>query len=381
MILLDSLVSRVQTRAETVPKLADEAESVVTRDELLLARRESGAEEIEARLLPHVLAFWRTYVQTHGWFYPSSDELLQDTVFKLSRTPPAESELSGKVTTGSPYLQARFRSFWDIDKGPVKGFDKGLEAVVRYRLGLNNSKDYTYTTASGETITGRETFDINTKNIRRGFVVQRKSGSFFKPGSAAALFRRWIPNTAKAPVVWDPSAGFGARLLGFASAFPGGTYLCNEPATRIASDVRALADELHQARLLAGWELSVLGSEFATFEEGSLDCVMTSPPYFDLEKYYDEPGQCWREYPTIGRWELEYLAPTLAAAHRGLKKGAMLILNVDSVRQEIVTRTAVAAGFTPHAEHRLTLGTDHFARKRSGAPATTRSEPILVFRK
>jgi len=252
--------------------------------------------------------------------------------------------------------------------------------VLRYRMGLNNSKDYTYALSSGESVTTRETFAISAKNVRRGFVVQRQTASFFKTSAAFTVYRRWIEG-ADAPVVWDASCGFGARLLGFAAAFPRGTYIGNEPASRTYADVSSLAEDLVRAGSLAAHAVVKAGSEVeAPFADGTLDLVFTSPPYFDLERYYDEPGQCWRDYPTLALWRSRYLLPTLLSAHRGLKAAARLVLNVDEERRAVVVGAAQEAGFVLVAEQTLLLGTDHFARKRGDA-RDARGEPVLVFAK
>lgn len=111
---------------------------------------------------------------------------------------------------------------------------------------------------------------------------------------------------------------------------------------------------------------------------GSVDLVFTSPPYFDLERYYDEPSQCWRRFSTPDRWFHGYLLPTLQRAHAALRPGRHMILNVDEPRRDAVLNAAGAAGFRFVQEDRLRLGTDHFARKRTGG-TQDRSEPILVF--
>jgi hypothetical protein len=363
-------------------RLPDDTYAIVTRDELILATREAGRDAVEASLLPAVFTFFRAHVAQHGWFYPTCSDTLGDTLATVRRFGVVSDALSGKAHAGTAYLQGRFRSFWNVDDGPARAFAKDnlLRNVLRYRLGLNNSKDYTYTLSSGEVVSTRETFDINIKNVRRGFVVQRQTASFFKPSVACSIYRRWVSGT-DAPVVWDASCGFGARLLGFAAAFPKGTYFGNEPASRTHADVAALADDLVTEGHLARATIVRAGSEVETaFEEKTLDLVFTSPPYFDLERYYDEPGQCWRDYPTLALWRENYLLPTLAAAHAGLKDDALLVLNVDEARRAVVVEAAQEAGFWLVTEQTLLLGSDHFARKRD-APKDARGEPVLVFAK
>lgn len=377
---LSDLVARVRRREAEVRegtfRLTTDEQVLVSREELILAARGAGQSAVEADLLPAVFSFFRAHVRQWGWFYPASGETLAEALLTLRAS---KDTLNSASRVGSDFLRSAFPSFWNTDDGPVRAFedDKTLRGVLRYRLGLNNSKDYAYTLSSGEVVTSRETFDINIKNVRRGFIVQRKAPSFFKPDVARSLYQRWV--SGEEPVVWDPSGGFGGRLLGFASAFPGGVYYACEPAAQTHRDLSRLATTLVEGGNLLHAEILKQGSETVEFATETLDLVLTSPPYFDLERYYDEPGQCWRDFPTEAGWRRGYVLPTLRAAFRGLKRGHLCVLNVDDLRRDLFVSAALETGFLLEEEQRLNIGSDHFARKRGATEA--RTEPILVFRK
>lgn len=378
---LAPLVARVRQREaevrEGVFRLTTDEQVLVSRDELINAARNEGRDTVEASLLPAVFDFFRAHVRQWGWFYPASGETLGEAL--LSLRAAKEDALSTTSRVGSDFLRAAFPSFWNTDDGPVRAFenDAALRSVLRYRLGLNNSKDYTYTLDSGEVVATRETFDINIKNVRRGFVVQRKVPSFFKPNVARSVYQRWV--MSKEPVVWDCSGGFGGRLLGFAAAFPNGVYYACEPAEQTHRDLSRLARTLVEGGHLLHAEVLRQGSETVTFAPETLDFVFTSPPYFDLERYYDEPGQCWKDYPTESLWLSGYLRPTLRAAFSGLRRGCHAVFNVDAPRRGVFVEEALRAGFVFVEEQQLFLGADHFAKKRG--KSMPRTEPVLVFRK
>ena len=344
-------------------RLLSDDHDLLSRESLILATREVGRKRIEAELLPAVAAFFREHVAVWGWFYPTCAETLAETLSALRAAPLTET-LSASARLGADFLRAATPSFWNVSGGPVVSFgdDAALRGVLRYRLGLNNSKDYTYTLSTGEVVNTRETFDINIKNVRRGFVVQRKAASFFKPAVAQSVYRRWV--TVSEPVVWDCSGGFGGRLLGFAAAFPGGVYYACEPASQTHHDLSALGVALVEGGHLLHVEVLKQGSETVSFAPETLDFVFTSPPYFDLERYFDEPGQCWRDYPTEALWIAHYLVPTMRAAFIGLRRGCAAVFNVDSLRRGIFVAAAEQVGFVLVEEDNLALGTDHFARKR-----------------
>lgn len=356
-----------------------ETRPLIDRNTLIRINRTHGRDEVEASLYPLVFQFFREHVARWGWFYPSTDETLAEACKKLnSKAEALTEEIEGRSSVATGFLHANFPSFWEVRGGPVEAFraDARLRSVLLYRMGLNNSKAYVYD-VDGEKVSTRETFDLSIRNIRRGFVVQRQSVSFFKPLVAASLYRTWVRNT-DAPVVWDPSCGFGARLLGFASVFPKGTYLGNEPAIRTRQDLMRLSQRLIREGLIQDVRISGKGSEIEPIEPRSLDMVMTSPPYFDLEKYFDEPGQCWRDYPNLEKWELNYLVPTMERAYRGLKPGGRFLINVNRKHGELIKKCAAQTGFREVYEHTLMLGQDHFARK---AEAGKRSEPVFVWEK
>lgn len=380
---LDLLTARVREKTQSLDagfQLQAETTCLLTREELIRATEESGPDAVETALLPLVVAFFQAHVARYGWFYPTTSQALPDVLSELTHAS-ALPHLTSKTRIGNAFLQAHFRSFWDVDDGPVRRFSdpNQLTRVVKYRLGLNNSKPYTYTLSDGRRVTTRETFDINIKNIRRGFTVQHAGVSFFKPQVATAIYRRFL--TTAAPVVWDPSSGFGARLLGFAAAFPNGTYYGNEPASATRRDLEALKNALCDGNFLREACISARGSEEPQpFADASLDLVFTSPPYFDLERYFDEPSQCWKKYPTEPAWRQGYLYPTLQEAARGLKPGGRVVFNVDTKRKDAVLDAAANAGFVLETELPLHLGHDAFARKREQTQGA-RTEPVLVFQK
>lgn len=369
------------THAITQGRRLGDDEALITREEMLLVGEEAGKEAIREQLLPAVVACLQTHVRVHGWFYPPAEDTPESVLAQLGARAPTAA-LSASNNAGNAFLFAHFPSFWHAADGPAVAFHSAtaLTYVVAYRMGLGKSKPYTYGLSDGRQITTEETFEVSLKTIRRGFVVQRKSVSFFKPLTAAGLYARALRDFAT-PVVWDPSCGFGARMLGFASVFARGTYYGNEPATATLRDLQALATQLKEACPNLHIQLDAQGSEFTQpFADASLDFVFTSPPYFDLEQYVDEPTQCWRAYPTVDAWYTRYLVPTLREAWRGLKPGRVAVFNVDTKREPLVLRAAQEVGFLHETTEQLTLGADPFQRARGNAEVR-RTEPVLFFRK
>lgn len=314
-------------------------------------------------VLPAIAAIITAHVQYHGWFYPKAKERVDEALNAVALHAVEGPGYSGMGRSGLDFLKARFPSYWHTLKGPVESThdDHRLRAVLQHMLGLSSAK---------------RPIDVTLATLRRGFAQQRMAVSFFRPSVAAGVYRRWIGTSTESPTVWDPSGGFGARMLGFFSVFPNGAYIAHEPATRTCRDLRALGEEMPGCV-----EVFHKGSEFASFEEESLDLVFTSPPYFDTERYFEEPGQAWVEYPTIEAWRDRQLTPTLRAAFAGLKPGAYAIYNISADYRADVVVAAQAAGFELHAEEALLLRNDQMVQRKARHGLSTRREPILVFRK
>lgn len=385
-------VEKSQAVKEGTFRFRDDEHSLISRESMIrfnetdLFTSAPGRDFTESRILPLVRDIFKLHSLYWGWFYPTTDETLREAIRSVSdRTDVSMTarEISSTTHAGSAFLRERFKSYWDVDGGPSKAFldDKKLNSVLKYRLGLNNSKPYEYLLDDGSKITCRETFDINTKNVRRGFVVQRNAVSFFKPAAAYHLMSRYLVGV-QSPVVWDPSGGFGGRLLGFAALAKSvsGTYLACEPATATFRDLLLLSADISLEFPKIRVSLTKAGSEtdLSDFlDDSSVDLVITSPPYYDREKYFDEPGQCWLDFPSKSLWRTGYLMPTMQNAFRCLKSGGHTVFNVDDACRDDVVWAAESVGLILKDELKLTLGRDHFSRKANHTESKT--EPILVF--
>lgn len=368
-------------------KFEHDRQQLIRRDDLIrLNSTEEGRIWNENVLLPTLVDFFKTYVECKGFFYPLSRESLRESVDTVRKKSLMTSivDCSLKVTGqhGMSYLKSNFKSFWHVSDGPVEQSSnkKSLERVIAYRLGLNNSKDYTYVMDTGETVTCRETFDVCPRTIRQGFVVQRRAVSFFRPMTASVLYRHFLGDVEH-PVVWDPSCGFGARLLGFVSMYPDGTYYGNEPASMTMSDLETMKSELRVLLPNAKIELNRNGSEIddGFLPNEGVDLVFTSPPFFSKERYFDEPGQCWKDYPKLELWTDNYVIPTLQKAYDCLKTGGTLAINIDNGNSGIFIDSAIKVGFKHETEISLIFSRDHF--NRAVGSSSGRSEPVLIFRK
>jgi len=221
--------------------------------------------------IPLLLKFIRTF---HPQFPEiTTQESLPDVINKISNYP-LDSVLKGNVfnnntsTVGVSYLKSKFKSYWNSSFGnsltPIQAWedDNIMSKVIEYRIGCNESN---------------EIFDFSLHQLIRGLSARRYTISFFKPILAAAIYKHFLGDKP-APIVIDPCAGFGGRMLGFKSIYPNGTYIGIEPNPDTFIELQELAKEftniqLHNCKL-----------EDYT---GTKDCdlTFTSIPYFDTETY------------------------------------------------------------------------------------------------
>jgi DNA methylase len=173
----------------------------------------------------------------------------------------------------------------------------------------------------------------------------------FPPLTAKYLYERFtdhIPKDQHRVYIYDPSAGWGGRLLGAMAMNDkrAVTYIGTDPNTdhnttpgrtkyhEIAdffnSHVRGnkLFDSAHNYAIFQdGSEVIGQNPDFQKYK-GVLDLVFTSPPYFAKEVYSDDPEQSCHKFSTYETWKEGFLRPTLETAVEYLKSDRYLLWNI-----------------------------------------------------
>jgi len=201
--------------------------------------------------------------------------------------------INAKVNSyGNMFLKSRFNSYWKSSyknsKSPINLWEDrdSFKTVLKYRLGLNNSG---------------EIFDISLYQMIKGISATRTSISFFKPLLAAYIYKTNLGDIDN-PIVFDPSAGFGGRLLGFKAVYPNGKYIACEPNKETYNELLNLVNELE----LTNVELH--NCKFEDFEVNFYyDFAFTSIPYYDLETY-SNPS----EYSSFEDWKNTFMNKILS---------------------------------------------------------------------
>ena len=180
----------------------------------------------------------------------------------------------------------------------------------------------------------------------------------FPPLTAKYLYEKYT-DSGKLSNIWDPSAGWGGRILGAMAVRDDRSihYIGNDPntdhtidngltkyhdlatffntkTTRGNPNLTFFDDnagpntfEIHQL----GSEVMQHNPEFQQYR-GKIDLVFTSPPYFAKEAYSEDEEQSYKKFGTYGLWRDGFLKPTLETAYNWLRPGGYLLWNIADAK-------------------------------------------------
>jgi hypothetical protein len=131
--------------------------------------------------------------------------------------------------------------------------------------------------------------------------------------------------------VLDPCAGWGGRMIGAASV--GAFYHGFEPCQRTFSGLLRLAEFLDAFQTGFTYQLDNLPFEDATLDAAGYDLALTSPPYYDTERYDAAQTQSAARYGDYPTWRDGWLLPMIERAATASTGG--LVINVGSRRYPI----------------------------------------------
>lgn len=195
----------------------------------------------------------------------------------------------------------------------------------------------------GDNILGKE--GITNSSYLTSFRLLSYLCSQFRPEVAKFCYEH-----TNAKTVLDLSCGWGDRLAGFYATANTKEYIGCDPNPEVYEIYKTQC--LHYEKFLGhNAELKEFdnyfeckGSKFVRIYnlpaedvdwnqyENYFDVMMTSPPYFDLEKYDTDSeksdNQSWKRYPEFQNWKEEFLFPLLSKIIPTIKDTGNLMLNI-----------------------------------------------------
>ncbi|MDO9015147.1 MAG: hypothetical protein Q7U84_10315 [Polynucleobacter sp.] len=151
----------------------------------------------------------------------------------------------------------------------------------------------------------------------------------------------------KEVVIYDPSMGFGGRLLGALSLRDRAVnYIGTDPNTenwikelgisryeymeRVFKSHVRYGEQFKGTYICSGSEDVASNKEFIKYK-GKVDFIFTSPPYFSAEIYSDEPTQSSIKYKEYSSWRDNFLRTTLKTCAEWLKHDRFLAFNIADI--------------------------------------------------
>ena len=71
-------------------------------------------------------------------------------------------------------------------------------------------------------------------------------------------------------------------------------------------------------------------ADLSAYKE-SVDLIMTSPPYFSVERYSNDDTQSWVRHKSIEDWNTKFLHKAIDNVWKTLKLGGLLMVNISDV--------------------------------------------------
>jgi len=197
---------------------------------------------------------------------------------------------------------------------------------------------------------GEKVFPAGFASFRIGYIQPAVN---FPPLTAKYLYERFTEHckTQEQVVIYDPSSGWGGRILGAMSVrddrrihyvgtdpnpenYPEGLHKCGKYG--------CIAD-FYNTKTYRGngffsetnsYEIYMLGSEVVGNNEGfakhkgKVDLVFTSPPYFNREAYSEDQNQSYKKFSSYDNWRDGFLRPTLKTCVEWLRPQRYLLWNI-----------------------------------------------------
>jgi hypothetical protein len=174
----------------------------------------------------------------------------------------------------------------------------------------------------------------NRKSHSTPYLSELKRGIYFCCGlTKSTMFRphlaKIITNSFDGDKVLDPCCGWGGRLLGAIAS--GKTYTGFEPNKDTYDNLNRLVDFLGVGEAVTLYNDVVENVDKYNIKD--VDIVLTSPPYFNLEVYCDNPRQSENRFETYQEWSEGWLRDVIGKVVFTLKEDGVSCWNVHNVNK------------------------------------------------
>lgn len=231
----------------------------------------------------------------------------------------AQDNLTTQATQGSSLLDFLFPNLHHITAGHKSNTsiyetfyddEKLFKCLLDY---FKNRKLYTLKTA----FFSRSKYIWNT-------------GTNFLPIRAKAIYERFCPENG---IIYDYSAGFGGRMLGALSSNNNYKYIAVQPNSDTYYNL------LQLGQIIEG--ITNRANSFQIYKQGSenfipkekIDFAFSCPPFFDLQRYSNQPTQSIIKFPQYEDWLKYYVKSTIKNCYNSLKQNGIFAVDLMNYKK------------------------------------------------
>jgi len=147
--------------------------------------------------------------------------------------------------------------------------------------------------------------------------------------------------------VYDPSAGWGGRILGAMCTNRKLHYIGTDPNpdnigryenvaefynTHCVQDNQFWGREKNTFSVYDHGSEEIHNESLFKIYKGSVDFVFTSPPYFNREQYSQDESQSFKKFSAYEDWRDNFLKPTLTTAYELLNDNRYICWNIADIK-------------------------------------------------
>lgn len=148
------------------------------------------------------------------------------------------------------------------------------------------------------------------------------NSSFYRPHFAKQIAEQ---ASVIGGTLFDPCAGWGGRMLGTVAA--GWNYVACEPNPDTYQRLTQMAEFLNITHRVTLHNIPAEQFDWHTLDDKP-DVILTSPPYFDLERYTDHQDQSYVKYDNFDQWRDHWYLPLIEQCVQQLNPAGISAWNV-----------------------------------------------------
>lgn len=234
---------------------------------------------------------------------------------------------------------------------------------------------------------------VNVKSCLRNSMSWVRKVANFPCRTAKDIYFRYfseeIRNNIKINCL-DTSMGFGSRMS--AVLLNGHNYYGLDPNRELFGKLKEYKEFLIKNNVISNeqiCDLNCVGSEFSLEKlYNTIDVSFTSPPYFNLEKYYEDDCKSTNNYDNYNLWVQEFVIPTVNNTYKYLKVGGYAMINIKDINknhtcfQDFMKAFQDIDGFEFVEVFDMTISQKQYGMRYDNQKGVIKNtEPVMVFRK